>query len=102
MELLNSLSQKDENCSPPGRWENAADKRRNGAGYNHNNNPPSKLNEQVLGVLNRMSPWSSLGEQFLRLSKNGFSRFHNIFSFLTQAIICLFFLKSILADMCQI
>ena len=37
-------------------------------------NLPLKLN-----VLNRLPPWSSLGEQFLRISKNDLSWFHRIF-----------------------
>ena len=33
-------------------------------------NPPLNLSEYILNILNRLPPWSSFGDQFLRFSKN--------------------------------
>ena len=63
-----------------------------------------KLNEWLLNVLNRLPPWSSLGEQFLQFLKNYLSWFDPIFllfetrkSFVFQ----IFLLRSIKAYLCQ-
>ena len=67
-------------------------------------NPPLKSNEYLLHVVNRLPPWSSLGEQFLWFSKNNLLRFHQIFSLLTEVnflnIFIMFSLRSFNAYLC--
>ena len=62
-------------------------------------NPLLKLN-----VLNRLPPWSSLGEQFLRFSKKSLTGFHRIFLIFDRRTSCVFqiFLRSVKAYLFQI
>ena len=52
------------------------------------NNPPLIVNEKLLNVLNRLPPWSSLGEQFLWFSKNYLLRFHRIMLLFEKSNLC--------------
>ena len=63
-------------------WEFEANKSR----YRCLRNPPLKLN-----VLNRPPPWSSLGEQFLKFSKNYLSCFIRTFLLHDTRKSCVFF-----------
>ena len=55
------------NCSPP---RLGVRRRQKPVRWLHN--WPLKLNEWLLNVLNRLLPWSSLGEQFLQFSNGKF------------------------------